>query len=846
MASDKTNTPKVYGAFRRVVTPEVLRKLYLEQNDAEIAALYGVSDALVSRYRKQWGIQTLNPRQRRDQVREAQGLPTIEDLTPVVLADIYSRMGDAQIGKMYGVSKPVIVRLRQRWGIHTLTKTQRATQEGPLSEGQQETLIGVLLGDGHVTARGSFQVGHSHSQVGYVHHLYDLWAPLSRPVQFGEKIMDSGTVAYTFLLRTAPHKWLQYLRKLFYPQGVKVFPESILTHLSARSLAYWYFDDGHLDSGLPSIALGDITVAAADDVARRVGKRFGLDAYIRPQSTETCKILGVRAGSTDLFFSLVRSYLIPEMAHKYPAKQRPVGTVPVRPRLTLEPVKMPLDLTTRSKEWGHLGEEGQEHLLDDLVAFWHQQGFPYPTPKIEDLDVVPRITFQQSLRDDTLKRINAGQSICMTHMPHMWGVKAVGAAVSPLDVFQDKTLFRGALKMILGMKGVPNAARVRSGVRLYRYGGAYNFRPVTAKVLLDRFCPTGGLVFDPCGGWGGRMLGALLSNPQPRYEACEPQPETCAGLLQLRDWVNQYLPGARGRAVVHRSPAEDWEFPAGVDVVLTSPPYWKKMVYGPQSELAGNKFPSYQSWLEGFWKVVLQKAVRALKVGGWLLLNVDDVTIDGTLCPLVEDTRRLVHALGLGEPAEVYKYDMGKPGDRDNHEPVMCWSKGPPSVEAVSESSLKTPKCAKCGRIVTSGTALCSRCQEPEVFCDECGQIMVRKRHDARFCSEACGARNRRRRKRVLHPPKKARTFTCQSCGAQWETEALGSFRYCPSCREEKDLEGRQKVCAYRECRRHFVDTSPKNCMSYCHPEHRRREKVFRSGKAAGVSHFRKPDPVLE
>jgi hypothetical protein len=37
-----------------------------------------------------------------------------------------------------------------------------------------------------------------------------------------------------------------------------------------------------------------------------------------------------------------------------------------------------------------------------------------------------------------------------------------------------------------------------------------------------------------------------------------------------------------------------------------------------------------------------------------------------------------------------------------------------------------------------------------------------------------------------------------------------------------------------------FVDTSPKNSMNYCCPEHARREKMYRLGKAKDESYFRK------
>jgi len=129
--------------------------------------------------------------------------------------------------------------------------------------------------------------------------------------------------------------------------------------------------------------------------------------------------------------------------------------------------------------------------------------------------------------------------------------------------------------------------------------------------------------------------------------------------------------------------------------------------------------------------------------------------------------------------------------------------------------------------------------------CEECGGPLESQRSTAQFCTDTCGARNRRRRKREETPIKETRTFICKSCGETWKTAAKGRFKWCPACREARDLEGRTKVCGYRECGREFVDTTPRKVMSYCHPEHRRREKQFRSGKVQDASQFLKPDPVL-
>jgi hypothetical protein len=83
------------------------------------------------------------------------------------------------------------------------------------------------------------------------------------------------------------------------------------------------------------------------------------------------------------------------------------------------------------------------------------------------------------------------------------------------------------------------------------------------------------------------------------------------------------------------------------------------------------------------------------------------------------------------------------------------------------------------------------------------------------------------------------RTFTCRVCAKTWQSEALGSFRICEDCKQAKLDQKRSKVCEYRHCGAAFVDTSSQNSMTFCTTECRRREKMFRTGKAQDESYFR-------
>ena len=235
------------------LTKEMVEEWYLRQNktDAEMAELVGVTDVAMSYFRRKCGIQT---RTQLARLTFDHTGPRFEDITPVELATLYTSMGDRAIAARYGVSKPTVTAKRAQFAIEALSKTERATSVEELTEEQRDTFLGCLLGDGHLLARGVFKVSHYQEQFDYLTHLHRALAPHALPIMYEEKEMDNGRQTFAFGFQTVQHEWLKALRAVFYPNGEKVFPESVLSVLSPRSLAYWYFDDGHLDSGLPSFA----------------------------------------------------------------------------------------------------------------------------------------------------------------------------------------------------------------------------------------------------------------------------------------------------------------------------------------------------------------------------------------------------------------------------------------------------------------------------------------------------------------------------------------------------------------------------------------------------------------
>ena len=145
------------------------------------------------------------------------------------------------------------------------------------------------------------------------------------------------------------------------------------------------------------------------------------------------------------------------------------------------------------------------------------------------------------------------------------------------------------------------------------------YRPQMAKMVVSNL---GGVrVFDPCAGWGGRMLGSLAAAAE-LYVAFEPNTETYDGLLRivefldLHDRVRLYKDSALN---MHQYDIKD------MDIVLTSPPYFDLEVYSHEDTQSITGCSSYQMWVDKFLNPLVEGTLDTLKPMGWSCWNVHNV-----------------------------------------------------------------------------------------------------------------------------------------------------------------------------------------------------------------------------
>jgi hypothetical protein len=127
-----------------------------------------------------------------------------------------------------------------------------------------------------------------------------------------------------------------------------------------------------------------------------------------------------------------------------------------------------------------------------------------------------------------------------------------------------------------------------------------------------------GLLFDPCAGWGGRMLGTVASNW--KYVSCEPNIDTFNNLLRMIDFID-----AANMVNLHNIPAETFDMASiSPDVVLTSPPYFNLEMYTGDSNQSYNKFNTYDTWSNNWLKPLIHRCLDVIAEDGisaWNVMN---------------------------------------------------------------------------------------------------------------------------------------------------------------------------------------------------------------------------------
>lgn len=212
-----------------------------------------------------------------------------------------------------------------------------------------------------------------------------------------------------------------------------------------------------------------------------------------------------------------------------------------------------------------------------------------------------------------------GMKLCQHFCPNFWDIEnskgmSFTKAWQDYDIM-DKVREWGLTGMSqLWLSWIRRAVFMTSGLPNSSF-----YRPHFSKQVIEMTGKIGGTLFDPCAGWGGRMLGTVASGWN--YYSCEPNVDTYTNLQRMINFIQP-----KGTVSIQNIPVETFDLNTieRVDVVLTSPPYFNLEVYNHTPEQSYNQHSTYEQWRDMWLVPLIDRCLVKLEddgISAWNVMN---------------------------------------------------------------------------------------------------------------------------------------------------------------------------------------------------------------------------------
>jgi hypothetical protein len=279
-------------------------------------------------------------------------------------------------------------------------------------------------------------------------------------------------------------------------------------------------------------------------------------------------------------------------------------------------------------------------------------------------------------------RSRPGHKLLDHHMPHFWDVKNY-KGISVRSLFTQQQLEKALLTNLM-MHSTPYPTEIRRMIVMTGgLGNVTKYRTVTSKAIVQYFGAK--RVLDPCTGWGGRMLGTLAAANDTYYCGCEPDRNTCNGLMNILS--DEAIPSeVTQRADIWNDPIEKLlpilQTEQKYDMILTSPPYFNLELY-TEGEQSTTNYPTWDEWVNKWLKPVILGCLACLEPTGTSCWNVKNFRSD-KLHPLADVTKKIHEDAGWRLVKTVTMAGCGRMGGkriqdgkatRQSEEETFCFQK---------------------------------------------------------------------------------------------------------------------------------------------------------------------------
>lgn len=329
-----------------------------------------------------------------------------------------------------------------------------------------------------------------------------------------------------------------------------------------------------------------------------------------------------------------------------------------------------------------LSDSDIEAFTNNLFKYYRDIGFP--NYKRQPNDLIKKINKIESINESnyfdsntkTIKKYSYFNGFLFSYFPH-WIEVQCGNSKSLKECWDSddklKSLIRKTLIWVQKHNEKWSENRIRQNAKIFCSGQTVsNFNPVAAKYLYNTY-GNEGKILDMCAGWGGRLLGFCGSNCES-YVGFEPSTKTYKGLLQLTKDVCSRLPYKDVRLVndgIENLSQYRW-INHNIDFAFTSPPYFDCERYSDESTQSYIKYPTKESWINGFLYKMFKEVYKVLKPNGKMAINISNTSTH----KWIEDSCLEIANRASFRLVDILHYEMSSIGNKSNKtEPIFIFKK---------------------------------------------------------------------------------------------------------------------------------------------------------------------------
>jgi hypothetical protein len=272
--------------------------------------------------------------------------------------------------------------------------------------------------------------------------------------------------------------------------------------------------------------------------------------------------------------------------------------------------------------------------------------------------------------------------------------------ISPYEVLQDDEKMKIILEYINSKpKFFTSDSEVSNVESCFRNSMSWvrkvaNFPPKNAREIYGRYFPDydknklnaeGYRIncLDTSAGFGSRMSAVLLTGNN--YCAFDPNQELFEKLKEYYTFLkNHSVVSADQRCGLYCGGSEIYrpQLEGIFDVSFTSPPYFNLEKYYNDASSSTSNYNNYDLWVKYFVYPTVQNTYRYLKVNGYAMINIKDISAKQTC---FKDFYKAFSSIPGFQPVEIFDMEISKKqygmahdneiGVINNKEPIMSFKK---------------------------------------------------------------------------------------------------------------------------------------------------------------------------